>query len=69
MLAYEYINPLIQLGYAQYDLCIMDGDTCVARFQKSFHVGVSEIEMADYAANIVATVEAAMAIGQQEVTP
>lgn len=67
MLTYEYINPLIQFGTEQYDLCIMDGEICVARFTKTFPAGVSAPEMADYAANMVSVVEAAMALGQQEV--
>lgn len=69
MLTHEYINPLIQFGYEQYDLCIFDGATCVARFTKTFPAGVSAQEMADYAANMIGATEAAMALGQQEVAP
>lgn len=69
MLIYEYINPLIQFGYEQYDLCISDGGICVARFTKTFPAGVSEIEMSDYAANMMSVTEAAMALSQQEVAP
>lgn len=69
MLTYEYINPLKQLGYEQYDLCIMDGDNCVARFTKSFPEGVALAEMANYASEMVSVTEAAMALGQQEVQP
>ena len=67
MMRYEYINPLCQLGYEQYDLCIFDEtDTCVSRFSKAFPEGVSLTEMADYATTMMASVEAAMALGQQE---
>lgn len=69
MLTYEYINPLKQLGYEQYDLCVMDGDACAARFTKSFPEGVSPIVMAEYASEMLTVIEAAMALGQQEVQP
>lgn len=65
MLTYEYINPLIQLGYEQYDLCIMDGETCVARFEKAFPAGVTQEIMDEYAAIVAAQVEAAMALAAQ----
>lgn len=69
MLTYEYINPLKQLGYAQYDLCIKDGETCVARFTKTFPEGVTLAEMANYASEMAAVTEAEMALGQQEAQP
>lgn len=65
MLTCEYINQLKQLGYEQYDLCIMDGETCVVRFQKAFHAGVTQEIMDEYAAIVVAQVEAAMALAAQ----
>lgn len=59
-LTYEYINRLAQFGTVQYDLCINDGATLIARMQKTFPENVTDDEMSIYALEQVARFEAAL---------
>ena len=59
-LTYEYINRLAQFGTVQYDLRILDGETVVARIQKSFREDVSGDEMEMYAQDRIAAYEVAL---------
>lgn len=54
-----YINPLRQLGYEEFALCIFDDSGVeIRRFQKRFQDGVTPDEMANYASEIMTRVEA-----------
>jgi len=67
---YEYINPLIQFGYEQYDLVIKNGEEQVIRTQTTFPEDVTEAVMAEFALNLIAAYEASLIPPvPQQVTP
>ena len=56
-LTFRYINPLMQFNHQRWDLCVMAGDTLIARFDKSFSNNATHAEMDDYGARLAAQLD------------
>ena len=60
MLTYEYINPLIQFGEETFTFRILDDGIECFRTQKTFPVGVSDVDKEAYAQSRIETYEASL---------